>query len=62
MIQQHYIDHLKNSDLNLTNKISNCLSHGDILENYIYEKNDNLYRLILYFNVNDIKTPRKIKF
>jgi hypothetical protein len=39
MIQQHYIDHLKNNDLNLTNKISKCLSQGDILENYIYENN-----------------------
>jgi hypothetical protein len=38
MIQQHYIDYLGNN-INVVNKISNSLSIGDILEEYIYENN-----------------------
>ena len=40
MIQQHYIDYLKNSNIETINKISKTLSFGDILENYIYENNN----------------------
>ena len=39
MIQQHYIDYLKNNNIDTINKISKTLSFGDILENYIYENN-----------------------
>jgi hypothetical protein len=39
MIQQHYVDHLKNNDITLTNKISNSIACGDIIENYVYENN-----------------------
>ena len=39
MIQQHYVDHLKNNDIAITNKISNSIACGDIIENYVYENN-----------------------
>ena len=39
MIQQHYIDYLKNNNIDSINKISESISLGDILENYIYENN-----------------------
>jgi len=39
MIQQHYIDYLKNNNIDYINKISNILSKGDIVENYIYDNN-----------------------
>ena len=38
MIQQHYIDYVGNN-IDITNKISNSLSIGDMLEEYIYENN-----------------------
>ena len=37
MIQQHYINYLKNIDD--INKISKTIAYGDIIENYIYENN-----------------------
>jgi hypothetical protein len=39
MIQQHYINLLHNKDFNLIKQISNSLSKGDVIENYIYEHN-----------------------
>lgn len=39
MIQQHYVDYLKNNNIDSINKISESLSMGDILENFIYENN-----------------------
>lgn len=39
MIQQHYIDYLKNNNIDLINKISKSIAYGDIIENYIYENN-----------------------
>ncbi len=39
MIQQHYIDYLKNNNINEINKISKTLAYGDIIENYIYDNN-----------------------
>lgn len=39
MIQQHYIDYLKNGSIDLLNKISKSIAFGDIIENYIYENN-----------------------
>jgi hypothetical protein len=38
MIQQYYIDYMSNN-IDVTNKISNSLSIGDMLEEYIYENN-----------------------
>jgi nucleoside-triphosphatase THEP1 len=39
MIQQHYIDYLKNANIDTINKISKTIAFGDILENYIYDTN-----------------------
>lgn len=39
MIQQHYIDYLKNNNIDLVNRISKSIAQGDIIENYIYENN-----------------------
>ena len=39
MIQQHYIDYLKNTNIDTINKISKTIAFGDLLENYIYENN-----------------------
>jgi hypothetical protein len=39
MIQQHYVNHLKNNDIKLTTNISASIALGDIIENYIYENN-----------------------
>jgi len=39
MIQQHYIDYLKNNNINDINKISKMIAYGDIVENYIYDNN-----------------------
>jgi len=39
MIQQHYIDYLKNNNINDINKISKMIAYGDIIENYIYDNN-----------------------
>ena len=39
MIQQHYIDYLKNNNINDVNKISKMIAYGDIVENYIYDNN-----------------------
>lgn len=39
MIQQHYIDYLKNNNIDLINRISKSIAFGDIIENYIYEHN-----------------------
>lgn len=39
MIQQHYINLLQGRDFNLIKQISDSLSKGDVIENYIYEHN-----------------------
>jgi DNA polymerase III delta prime subunit len=39
MIQQHYIDKLSSKNFDKILSISNALSKGDIIENYIYENN-----------------------
>jgi len=39
MIQQHYIDYLKNNSIDMINRISKSIAYGDIIENYIYENN-----------------------
>jgi len=39
MIQQHYVNLLQGRDLNIIKEISNSLSKGDVIENYIYEHN-----------------------
>jgi hypothetical protein len=38
MIQQHYIDYLKNGSIDLLNKISKSIAFGDIIENQVIEQ------------------------
>jgi hypothetical protein len=39
MIQHHYVNFLSNKNFSLIKEISNSLSKGDVIENYIYEHN-----------------------